>query len=183
MTCWRRLRAWTQAGVWDQLHALLLAELHAGDQIDWTRAAVDASHVRVKGEDAIGPSPVDRARPGSKHHVLTDATGIPLAVLLTGGNRHDVTQLKPLLDAVPPIRGGSGGRGASRACWSPTAAMTSINLADVLAAFEGTTTGSSSSAEPDDTAGPARRAPRQGRDSVRQARLTKRRDNLPRWWS
>lgn len=56
-----------QAGVWDQLHALLLAELHAGDQIDWTRAAVDASHVRAKGEDAIGPSPVDRARPGSKH--------------------------------------------------------------------------------------------------------------------
>ena len=44
MTCWRRLRAWTQAGVWDQLHALLLAELHAGDQIGWTRAAVDASH-------------------------------------------------------------------------------------------------------------------------------------------
>jgi transposase len=46
--------------------------------------------------------------PGGKHHVLTDATGIPLAVLLTGGNRHDVTQLKPLLDAVPPIRGRVG---------------------------------------------------------------------------
>jgi Transposase DDE domain len=29
-------------------------------------------------------------------------------VLLTGGNRHDVTQLKPLLDAVPPIRGRVG---------------------------------------------------------------------------
>jgi hypothetical protein len=36
MTCWRRLRDWTQAGVWVQLHALLLAELHAADQIDWT---------------------------------------------------------------------------------------------------------------------------------------------------
>lgn len=46
--------------------------------------------------------------PGSKHHVLTDATGIPPAVLLTGGNRPDVTQLKPLLDAVPPIRGRVG---------------------------------------------------------------------------
>jgi transposase len=48
MTCWRRLRDWTQAGVWDQLHALLLAELHAADQIDWTRAVADASHVRAK---------------------------------------------------------------------------------------------------------------------------------------
>jgi transposase len=48
MTCWRRLRDWTAAGVWDQLHALLLAELHAADQLDWSRAIVDSSHVRAK---------------------------------------------------------------------------------------------------------------------------------------
>lgn len=53
----------------------------------------------------VGPSPVDRARPGSKHHLIVDRHGTPLAVTLTGGNRHDVTQLLPLLDAVPPIRG------------------------------------------------------------------------------
>ena len=52
-----------------------------------------------------GPSPVDRGRAGSKHHVLVDPSGIPLAVSLTGGNRNDVTQLIPLVDAVPPIRG------------------------------------------------------------------------------
>src|ERR1700738_934054 len=45
-----------------------------------------------------GASPVDRSRTGSKHHLLVDGTGIPLAVALTGGNRHDVTQLIPLLD-------------------------------------------------------------------------------------
>lgn len=55
--------------------------------------------------DHVGPSPVDRARPGSKHHLIVDRHGSPLAVTLTGGNRHDVTQLLPLLDAVPPIRG------------------------------------------------------------------------------
>jgi hypothetical protein len=49
-----------------------------------------------KADEAIGPSPVDRARPGSKHHLLTDGNGIPLAVTLTGGNRNDVTQLIPL---------------------------------------------------------------------------------------
>jgi transposase len=42
---------------------------------------------------------------GSKHHLITDATGIPLAVILTGGHRNDVTQLLPLLNAIPPIRG------------------------------------------------------------------------------
>ena len=61
-----------------------------------------------KGGSATGPSPVDRARNGSKHHLLVDATGIPLAWTLTGGNRNDVTQLIPLLDAVPRVRGRVG---------------------------------------------------------------------------
>jgi transposase len=40
--------------------------------------------------------------------VITDGHGTPLAVLLTGGNCNDVTQLLPLLDAVPPVRGRVG---------------------------------------------------------------------------
>ncbi len=55
-----------------------------------------------------GPSPVDRAWPGSKHHLLVDGQGIPLAVSLTGGNRNDVTQLLPLLDKIPPVAGRVG---------------------------------------------------------------------------
>ena len=39
---------------------------------------------------------------------MVDATGIPLAWTVTGGNRHDVTQLIPLLDRVPPVRGKVG---------------------------------------------------------------------------
>jgi len=60
------------------------------------------------GGAETGPSPVDRARSGSKHHLLVDATGLPLAWALTGGNRHDVTQLIPLVDRVPPVRGKRG---------------------------------------------------------------------------
>jgi transposase len=52
-----------------------------------------------------GPSPVNRARPGSKHHIIVDGQGIPLAVTLTGGNRNDVTQLLPLLDKIPAVAG------------------------------------------------------------------------------
>ncbi|BCK73712.1 hypothetical protein Srufu_076650 [Streptomyces libani subsp. rufus] len=37
--------------------------------------------------------------------MIVDRHGTPLAVSLTGGNRHDVTQLIPLLDAIPRIRG------------------------------------------------------------------------------
>jgi IS5 family transposase len=45
---------------------------------------------------------------GSKHHLLTDANGIPLAVILTEANRHDVTQLLPLLDKIPRVKGKRG---------------------------------------------------------------------------
>ncbi|WP_414056275.1 IS5 family transposase [Paraburkholderia hospita] len=60
------------------------------------------------GGPKTGPNPTDRARPGSKHHVLVDANGIPVSVIVTGANRNDVTQLLPLVDAIPPIRGTRG---------------------------------------------------------------------------
>lgn|GEM_PF-4681594 len=48
------------------------------------------------------------ARPGSKHHIIVDAHGIPLAVILTGANVHDVTQLHALVEAIPCVRGKRG---------------------------------------------------------------------------
>ena len=38
MTCWRRLRDWNAAGVWRELHRVLLDKLNAADKIDWSRA-------------------------------------------------------------------------------------------------------------------------------------------------
>jgi transposase len=48
MTCWRRLKRWTDAGVFDQLHQILLARLNAANRIDWSRAAMDGSHIDAK---------------------------------------------------------------------------------------------------------------------------------------
>ncbi|MET9418343.1 IS5 family transposase [Streptomyces klenkii] len=109
VTSWRRLRDRTGAGVWPALHAVLLAELRAASLLDMDDAAVGGSHARaLKGGGHTGPSPPGRARPGSKHHLITDQHGTPLAVTLASGNRHDVTQLMPLLDAIPRIRGVRG---------------------------------------------------------------------------
>jgi len=55
------------------------------------------------GGAKTGPNPTDRRKSGSKHHVLTDANGTPMTMKLTGANRHDVTQLLPLVDSVPAI--------------------------------------------------------------------------------
>jgi transposase len=109
MTCWRRLRYWSKAGVWQKLHEQLLAELNGADQIDWSRASVDSRSFRaLGGGEKTGPSPVDRRKRGSKHHVIVDGRGTPLAATLTAANEHDVKQLEPLVDAVPPVRGKRG---------------------------------------------------------------------------
>ena len=57
-----------------------------------------------KRGECVGPNPTDRGKPGSKRHVLVDASGIPLALLLSAANVHDSRLFEPLLDAVPPIR-------------------------------------------------------------------------------
>lgn len=47
VTCWRRLRDWTAAGVWPRLHEMLLAELRGAGLLDMDGSAVDGSHVRA----------------------------------------------------------------------------------------------------------------------------------------
>jgi transposase len=90
MTCWRRLRDWQQAGVWD-------------------RAVVDSCSIRaVYGGDQTGPNPTDRAKRGSKRHLICEGHGVPLAVRLTGANRNDSQEALALVDAIPPLHGERG---------------------------------------------------------------------------
>ena len=57
MTCWRRLRDWHAAGVFDRLHAALLAELRAAGCVDWSNVVVDSASVRaVFGGRSPGPA-------------------------------------------------------------------------------------------------------------------------------
>lgn len=109
ITCWRRLRYWQTAGVWEQLNQTLLHELRKLDRIDWSRATIESGTVRaVGGGEKTGQSPTDRGKPGIKHHVLTDANGILLNAILTGASRHAVTQLLPLIYSAPSVSGNTG---------------------------------------------------------------------------
>src|SRR5437660_8934426 len=111
-TCRHYLRLWHQAGVWRQLHALLLAELNGADQIDWGRALIDASFAKApEGGEDTGPNPTDRSKSGSKHHVLTDAQGIPLTATVTAANVNEVTQVLQLLTDMPAVGGKPGPSG------------------------------------------------------------------------
>src|SRR3990172_2508739 len=46
MTCWRRLRDWQEAGVWQDIFHVLLNRLQGGGLIDWSRAVADSASVR-----------------------------------------------------------------------------------------------------------------------------------------
>ena len=105
MTCWRRLRDWQEAGIWQAFHHALLDRLGKAGLIDWSRCSLDAAGLPAKaGGAATGPNPTDRGKPGSKRHLVVDRQGIPLAVLLTAANVHDSVVLEEALDAVPPVR-------------------------------------------------------------------------------
>ena len=66
MTCWRRLRNWQEAGVWDKLHQLVLSLLQEEGVLDWSVAVVDSSSMRAVGagkkpapvrSTGLGPAP------------------------------------------------------------------------------------------------------------------------------
>lgn len=61
VTCWRRLRDWQAAGVWERLHLVLLDRLGEADQIDWSRASLDSASVPAK-KGAHTPAQIRRIR-------------------------------------------------------------------------------------------------------------------------
>lgn len=65
-------------------------------------------HPRCVRGDQTGPNPTDRAKRGSKRHLIYDGRGVPLAVRLTGANRNDLQEALALLDAIPPLHGERG---------------------------------------------------------------------------
>ena len=106
MTCWRRLRDWQADGTWDRVHELLLDRLRSADKIDQSRDLIDGSPIRAAhGGGKTGPSPVDRAKPGSKLHVITDASGIPLTSSVTAANVNDVTEMAGLVNSPSEVAG------------------------------------------------------------------------------
>lgn len=54
--------------------------------------------------------PVDRSKLGSKIHLISERTGPPLSMGISGANTHDSQGLEPLVRGIPPIRSRRGPR-------------------------------------------------------------------------
>ncbi|MCA1224397.1 IS5 family transposase [Streptomyces sp. 8L] len=109
-TAHRRFSEWSKARVWGKLHRLVLDELGARGELDWSRCAIDSVNMRALKGDLTGPNPVDRGKYGSKIHLITERTGLPLSVGISGANMHDSQGLEPLVRGIPPIRSRRGPR-------------------------------------------------------------------------
>ncbi|MFE3373920.1 IS5 family transposase [Streptomyces sp. NPDC059173] len=109
-TAHRRFSEWSKARVWAKLHRLLLDELGARGELDWSRCAIDSVNMRALKSDLTGPNPVDRGKYGSKIHLITERSGLPVSVGISGANLHDSQALIPLVKGIPPIRSRRGRR-------------------------------------------------------------------------
>jgi transposase len=105
VTCWRRLREWQEAGVWERLQQVLLDRLGEADQIEWERASLEAASIPAKmGGNKVGKNPTDKGKKGTKRHLVSDRRGIPLCVMLSAANVHDSMVFEELIDSIEPIK-------------------------------------------------------------------------------
>ena len=105
-----RLQAWEKAGIWVQVHQLLLTMLHRVHELHPETVILDSTQVRAfGGGEATGPSPVDRRKKGTKFTLLVDRDGVPLVIRAVPANRSDQVEVLPAVTSMPCI-GGQPGR-------------------------------------------------------------------------
>ena len=108
-TAHRRLEEWQKAGIWDALHKKLLELLNREGKLEPELVVVDSTLVPAQGggEDT-GPNPTDRSKTGTKHTLLVDANGVPMALRTSGANESDQTQILPVVVEFPKVKGKVG---------------------------------------------------------------------------
>jgi putative transposase len=94
-------QAWQKAGVWQKVFERLVRYYDKVKQIQWRWQAIDSKSVAAPlGREKTGKNPTDRGKLGSKRHILTDARGAPLAVVVSAANVNDLTCTLAVLDAL-----------------------------------------------------------------------------------
>ncbi|MFD6127667.1 IS5 family transposase, partial [Streptomyces hydrogenans] len=109
-TVYRRFAQWSRDRVWARLYRVILDELGARGELDWSRCAIDSVSLRAAKGPLTGPNPTDRGKLGSKIHLICDRNGLPLSLGISGANMHDSQGLEPLVRGIPPIRSRRGPR-------------------------------------------------------------------------
>jgi transposase len=105
ITCWQRVREWQDAGVWEQSQRAVLDRLGQQGMLGLVTCLLGLGQCpSEKGDELTGPNPTDRGKSGTKYHLLVTADGLPLAIAVTGANRHDSMLVEPILDRLRPVK-------------------------------------------------------------------------------
>lgn len=97
----RRRDDWIKLGLFAGLKTTVLGAYQKMVGLDLGDVAIDGCLVKAPaGGEVAGPSPVDRRKQGTKRSQLTEAEGIPLAIVAAGANRPDHTLLPASLDTL-----------------------------------------------------------------------------------
>jgi putative transposase len=96
-----RFQTWQQQGRFAAILRVLVRFYARTRRVQWRWQAIDSrSCAAPLGGEATGKNPTDRAKRGSKVHILVDQRGAPLAVQITGANRHDKCAVVSVVLAV-----------------------------------------------------------------------------------
>ncbi|MFT3790614.1 MAG: IS5 family transposase [Rudaea sp.] len=96
----RRFLEWEAAGVFESLWRSGLAEYDDLEGIAWRWQSVDGAMFKAPlAQECVGKNPTDRGKKGSKRHLLVGGRGVPLSIVVTGANVHDVKEIDTVLAA------------------------------------------------------------------------------------
>jgi len=97
----QRFKEWTGARVFSDAWKNTLKTLDKANGVKWRWQAADGAMTKAPlGGEGTGHNPTDRAKLGTKRCLLTDQNGIPLSIIATGANRHDMKMLRDTLDEI-----------------------------------------------------------------------------------
>jgi putative transposase len=96
-----RFQTWQQQGRFAKIMQVLVRFYARTRRVQWQWQAIDSRTCAAPlGGTETGKNPTDRAKCGSKIHILVDQRGAPLAVHITGANRHDKCAVVAVVLAV-----------------------------------------------------------------------------------
>jgi transposase len=85
--------------------------------IAWRWQSIDGALLEAPlALELVGPNPTDRGKNGSKRTLLVDAHGVPLSIIVSAANRHDIRQVVPALDVLVAARPATGPRARQHLC-------------------------------------------------------------------
>jgi len=96
-----RFQTWQQNGIFARMMKIMVKFYNKRRKVKWKWQAIDSKSVPAPlGGSQTGRNPTDRGKQGAKLHLLVDQRGMPLAVHITGANRHDKWSAEDLIISI-----------------------------------------------------------------------------------